>query len=1410
MTEHPRISTGHNRTGHKLETSEVLYENSIFANIGSQDAVAFNCTKNGNCGGVVITNFNDYDNTFDGCSFFNNSWGIYTATMANVYVRNSRFERNGFHYAIRTGPAIATYEGADIALAKSAGSSVRRCVSVNSTAFVVSPGSETSSPTTIEGNVIDSWRGFAAIKTELRGPYLFLDNAFTNGSHDVVAADPYCQAYQPFCYWHDNQCWQNSKFTVPSATHGCGHPINIGAWSTTNAVALVSGNTINGKAVTSAELFPCFANEKGKRQKQPACSTHANVKTIDLQSTSGAAAPPRSGLSAASRFLKSSWPVPTSLVDARDHGCTGTEKDSTICAQATIDAAAKAGQGAAAYFAPRTYKISAPLRVKPGNYSVVGTGIKTVFSWSNPEQPDPTPAVMVVERGGGGLRLEQFMVVSGASIAKGTGFTPTILHDGAATDATDPTDAHGDDQGRPSRTGRTVYDGIYTSVGAGGCGWHNGCWNATGFVVKGLKQGDTAHFVHLDGNLKVQDSAAGTVFLGFMIQGSLNVSGAVQPAPDRTYPSVGAATVVGLTDRDINVNDDQSVAITDYYSEQIKTGHLYLGGSGKAGRAPGRVTISAVKSMCYTSNEITVDNYHGSLVYASSLFFEGPNVSITQTGVAAVNITMLGNGFNGSSPDQAVRWVLGPGAKGRNSAIGNTVPCMNCRPTASLPVAGLAKMVYPETQVAAEHGGAATTNGTIAAAIDDWRRLGLLDLLLNHPGAADSPDDTGARAMVVPPMKTDDDADPAAAPALPTLTQIPRSDWLSVKDGCNGGPEAKGDGKADDTEALQACFSSIGNMSKTHTIYLPTGKYIVKQTLVLFKVLGGTVVGDGEGTVLVWHGQKGGNSTLILSDGISRSRLIGFVLDGSAGCDVGIEHHSQLTKSGNGKPVESLFETRIRHQNQKFLGFGQAGIRIGDGGNQPGRKESAEIIYENNIFWRNGLACKGLPYPPMTATGCGGVAILNFNDYDNVFDGNTFVGNSFGLYNDKMANVYVRNCNFEKSTMADVYLAASAGNSVRRSTSSGSSQFIAAPARSPGASNPTVIHDNRIDGWTSSAGAIAYGLRGPVFVYDNQFTNGPAGPPIQPMPPASSNYTYWILANNQLDGKPAGAATLVKAPANVKVYDIDALAPSTPSVPASPLSTKTVYLKLQWPTPTKIFDVTTFGANGSHAGDDTMGIQAAINAAAKAGGGAMCYLPAGQYRINKTLEITGSDFWVGGSGLQTSITYSCPVAVSADEQGVTLCPEAGPALRVSAASNVSIEMMQIKAPSFTDQLLIQGGTGIHGVKLDGIYCVNSALNTERWNGTTAIHIAALAQGETVHAIHLDGNLNVSDSGAGTVLVGMIIQSTVHVNGASKSSAVAAAREPSDGPALGFLTFIGLVDDYDVVVQVRPCQREAPH
>lgn len=470
-------------------------------------------------------------------------------------------------------------------------------------------------------------------------------------------------------------------------------------------------------------------------------------------------------------------------------------------------------------------------------------------------------------------------------------------------------------------------------------------------------------------------------------------------------------------------------------------------------------------------------------------------------------------------------------------------------------------------------------------------------------------------------------------PKLPTLRQLPRSDWLNVKDGCAGGPRAKGDGKADDTAALQACFSAISDSNRSaagSAVYMPPGHYVVRETLTLHDVLGKALVGSGEETVLVWRGKSGGNSTMIHSDGISRTGMFGFVLDGRAGCDIGVDHYSN----------HSLFETRLRHRNQKFLGFGQAGIRVGAFQHMT---ESAEILYENVIFDSNGWACAGLPYPPMSQRGCGAVALLNFNDYDNVFDGGHFSNNTYGIYNDKMANVYVRNSRFTASAFADVYLAASAGNSVRRCVSQGSAQFIASPARDPDTANPTVIQDNRVDGWTSPLGAIAHNMRGPVTVFDNQFTNGPAGagPPIRPAPTAASNGSVWILSGNLLDGQAANLSALIAAPPNVRVYDLD-LGSSASAVPATPLKPSTSFLKSAWPLPTKLFDVSAFGAVPDDDLDDTAGLQAAIDAASQAGAGAMAYVPSGKFLVNDTLRVSGSNFWLSGSGFDTVIGFQCP------------------------------------------------------------------------------------------------------------------------------------------------------------------------
>lgn len=261
----------------------------------------------------------------------------------------------------------------------------------------------------------------------------------------------------------------------------------------------------------------------------------------------------------------------------------------------------------------------------------------------------------------------------------------------------------------------------------------------------------------------------------------------------------------------------------------------------------------------------------------------------------------------------------------------------------------------------------------------------------------------------------------------------------------------------------------------------------------------------------------------------------------------------------------------------------------------------------------------------------------------------------YGIYTDKMANVYVRNSRFSRSTHADIWLAASAGNSIRRSVSQGSAMFIGAPGRDPGVSNPTVIEDNRVDGWTSPLGAIRYGLRGPVTAYDNQFTNGPAGSaPIQPSPPLNASSAYWILQRNWLDGSLALASSLVAYNSTevggVKIYDIDVMTNATatawsvlnPALPPTPITPETTFLKPSWPEPTKIFDATTFGALADDGLDDTAGIQGAVDAAAKAGNGAMAYIPVGTFNINTSITITGNDFWVAGSGFNTIISTTCP------------------------------------------------------------------------------------------------------------------------------------------------------------------------
>jgi hypothetical protein len=84
---------------------------------------------------------------------------------------------------------------------------------------------------------------------------------------------------------------------------------------------------------------------------------------------------------------------------------------------------------------------------------------------------------------------------------------------------------------------------------------------------------------------------------------------------------------------------------------------------------------------------------------------------------------------------------------------------------------------------------------------------------------------------------------------------------LNVKDSAFG---AKGDGRTDDTTAIQACFNqAFGTTESPHGtngtqnmgVYFPAGRYKIARTLQLKQVLGGHIFGDGaSASILQWGG----------------------------------------------------------------------------------------------------------------------------------------------------------------------------------------------------------------------------------------------------------------------------------------------------------------------------------------------------------------------------------------------------------------------------------------------------------------------------------------------------------------------------------------------------------------------------
>jgi len=553
-----------------------------------------------------------------------------------------------------------------------------------------------------------------------------------------------------------------------------------------------------------------------------------------------------------------------------------------------------------------------------------------------------------------------------------------------------------------------------------------------------------------------------------------------------------------------------------------------------------------------------------------------------------------------------------------------------------------------------------------------------------------------------------------AAPDIPRLDWQERSDWINVK--VEVTPAAVGDGQADDTAALQAALDQGG---ATKAVYLPPGRYRITQTLVFNgPAVGCLVVGHGRDTQLVWDGPEGGR--MFWSNGVAYSRYVGLSWDGQGKAAVGFDHAAQ-----------QRFETEVRHQYEAFRNFTGFGIRVG----HEQQIASAEILYSHCLFENCGV----------------GLGFLTFNDYDNTIDRCEFRDCGTGVFDHK-GNFYARNCHFENSRQADFSIGSEHGSSIRRCTSVGSRRFV----EERGTIAPLTIQDCHVAAWTDPEGAVF--LNGsPVLLFDCSFTPLPSRAQDKPVKLLHPGQVVF-LSNN----RPDPIDRLVQRTPEARLYVIP------PGRRGGVIaSAEEHFLRDTVTVSGQVFDaVRDFGAKGDGQTDDTVALQATLDAARQAGQGAVAYLPTGRYLLSRTLTVTGRDYSVEGSGFRCALIWR-----GQDGQ---------PMIEVAGAQNVTLAHLAVGHPDFgpmnhgADLRITSPAQEPCRVVLDEVSAYGMYQKDPDRHG---IHFLRLAPGSLIDAVHVQGNLRITDSARATLLFRTSYEGTVTIEG----------PDPRREGFIGFLT-----------------------
>lgn len=193
-------------------------------------------------------------------------------------------------------------------------------------------------------------------------------------------------------------------------------------------------------------------------------------------------------------------------------------------------------------------------------------------------------------------------------------------------------------------------------------------------------------------------------------------------------------------------------------------------------------------------------------------------------------------------------------------------------------------------------------------------------------------------------------------------------------------------------------------------------------------------------------------------------------------------------------------------------------------------------------------------------------------------------------------------------------------------------------------------------------------------------------------------------------------------------------------------------------------NVIDFGAKGDEKADDTKPIQAAINAALKAGGGSV-YIPAGRYRVTKSLTFTSSPRMdIIGDGYSSTILHENDEPAFLWKEGVSCVESSVRDLCISSVKNdkspgtPAIACMGGTERSFFSHLLLNGG----GARMGSGIVVENVMDTTTLDHCLIWGISGtgvkVARGSEVRIFgaRIVGGTNPYDSiGAGSIGVHLV-------------------------------------------------------